>query len=161
MLDSPIFSTPTQTSNTPRGLRRHATVFFSDISNSSEHAERLDAEDYAAVLDQFKAIARRVIEQYGGSIARIQGDGVLAIFGHRFSQATDGRDAVQAALALHQQTAQLNVGSRDVFKPMQMHTGIHAGLVLLLEGDMERGRIDLIGEVPNTAARLCSMAGAD
>ncbi len=151
-------NTTFQLRNTLRDQRRHATVFFSDISNSSAHAERLDAEDYAAVLDQFKVIARRVIEQYGGVIARIQGDGVLAVFGHRVSQATDGRSAVQAALALHKQVAQLNVGTPGSFKPMQMHTGIHAGLALLLEGDIERGRIDLVGEVPNTAARLCSMA---
>jgi class 3 adenylate cyclase/tetratricopeptide (TPR) repeat protein len=147
-----------QTQSATRGQRRHATVFFSDISNSSEHAERLDAESYAAVLAQFKTIARRVIEQHGGSIARLQGDGILAVFGHRLSRETDGRDAVQAALALHEQVAYLNVGTHSTFRPMQMHTGIHAGLVLLLEGDIERGRIDLVGEVPNTAARLCSMA---
>jgi tetratricopeptide (TPR) repeat protein len=35
-----------------------------------------------------------------------------------------------------------------------MHSGIHAGTVLLSKGDVERGRFDLIGDVVNTAAHL-------
>ncbi|MEI6720017.1 MAG: AAA family ATPase [Betaproteobacteria bacterium] len=43
---------------------------------------------------------------------------------------------------------------------LHLHSGIHAGLVLLIEGDIERGRVDVVGQVPNTAARLCSLAAA-
>jgi class 3 adenylate cyclase len=35
-----------------------------------------------------------------------------------------------------------------------MHSGIHAGTLLLSEGDIERGRYDLIGDVASTAAHL-------
>ncbi|RYY93541.1 MAG: hypothetical protein EOO24_26575, partial [Comamonadaceae bacterium] len=59
---------------------------------------------------------------------------------------------------LHTAVARLRVGNGPRAQPLQMHSGIHAGLVLVIEGDIERGRFDVVGEVPNTAARLCSLA---
>ncbi len=141
------------------GQRRHVTVIFADVSGSSEHAERLEAEDYAELLGQFRDFAREIIPRHGGSIARLQGDGVLALFGFNESREDDGRRATEAALELHEAVATLQVGSGAGASMMQLHSGIHAGLVLLIEGDIERGRFDVVGEVPNTASRLCSMAG--
>ena len=130
---------------------------FSDISGSSEHAERLEAEDYALVLEKFRRFARDVIPRHGGNIARLQGDGLLALFGHLEPQEDDGRRAAEAALELHAAVAQLSVGVGAGATFLKMHSGIHAGLVLVIEGDIERGRYDVVGEVPNTAARLCSL----
>lgn len=140
------------------GQRRYVTVLFSDVSGSSEHAERLEAEEYAELLGQFRDFARDVIPRHGGSIARLQGDGVLALFGFIESREDDGRRACEAALELHAAVAGLRVGSGANAATMQLHSGIHAGLVLLIEGDIELGRFDVVGEVPNTASRLCSLA---
>lgn len=142
------------------GQRRHVTVLFSDVSGSSEHAERLEAEEYAELLEQFRRFARDVIPRHGGSIARLQGDGVLALFGHLQPHEDDGRRAAEAALELHAAVATLRAGSGAAATVLQLHSGIHAGLVLLIEGDIERGRFDVVGEVPNTAARLCSLAAS-
>ena len=38
----------------PIGRRRYVTVLFSDVSNSSQHAEALEAEAYAGLLEQFR-----------------------------------------------------------------------------------------------------------
>ncbi len=35
-----------------------------------------------------------------------------------------------------------------------MHSGIHAGTALIAAGDIEKGVFDLVGDVPNVAARL-------
>ncbi len=141
-----------------KGVRRFVTVLFSDVSGSSEHAEQLDAEDYADKLDQFRKIVRNVVPRHGGSIARMQGDGVLALFGYDESREDDGRRAVEAAFELHQAVKSIDFGIGANAAFMELHSGIHAGLVLLIEGDIERGRFDVVGEVPNTASRLCSMA---
>ena len=140
--------------------RRYLTVLFSDVCGSSEHADCMDPEDYAEALEQFRSLARSVVEQHGGSIARLQGDGLLALFGHAETSENDARQAAEAALALHAAVAQVRVGQGADAQPMRLHSGIHAGLVLLLEGGIELGRYDVVGEVPNTAARLSSMAGA-
>lgn len=141
-----------------KGVRRFVTVLFSDVSGSSQHAEMLDAEDYADKLDQFRKIVRDVVPRHGGSIARMQGDGVLALFGYDESREDDGRRAVEAAFELHSAVKSIDFGSGANAAFMELHSGIHAGLVLLIEGDIERGRFDVVGEVPNTASRLCSMA---
>jgi class 3 adenylate cyclase/tetratricopeptide (TPR) repeat protein len=140
------------------GQRRYVTVLFADVSDSSAHAELLEQEDYSELLADFRRIAREVVPRHGGSIARLQGDGLLALFGHLEPREDDGRRATEAALELHEQVAQLRAGSGLDAKLLQMHSGIHAGLVLVIEGDIERGRFDVVGEVPNTAARLCSLA---
>jgi class 3 adenylate cyclase/tetratricopeptide (TPR) repeat protein len=158
MSDSP--AAPAPPTRRPVGQRRYVTVLFSDVSNSSQHAEQLEAEAYAALLEKFRRYAREIIPRHGGSIARLQGDGVLALFGYEQSREDDGRRAAQAALELHAAVARLRIDARRDAGTLQLHTGIHAGLVLLIEGDIERGRFDVVGEVPNTAARLCSLAGS-
>jgi tetratricopeptide (TPR) repeat protein len=42
-----------------------------------------------------------------------------------------------------------------------MHSGVHSGLVLLLPGDAERGRLEMIGRATGIAARLSAAAGPD
>jgi class 3 adenylate cyclase/tetratricopeptide (TPR) repeat protein len=154
-------SAPTNHSPRPlTGRRQYVTVLFSDVSGSSEHAERLEAEDYSEVLDQFRHIARSVIPRHGGTIARLQGDGVLALFGYVDPREDDGRRATDAALELHAAIATVRAGSGVGATVVQLHSGIHGGLVLLIEGDIERGRFDVVGEVPNTAFRLCTLAGS-
>ena len=138
--------------------RRQVTVLFCDVGGSSGDAESLEAEEYAELLDEFRRLAHAFILRQGGSIARLQGDGVLALFGSAGPRDDDGRRATEAALDLHLAVARLRSGHGDSAKALQMRSGIHAGQVLLTEGDIERGRLDVVGQVPNTAARLCSLA---
>ena len=42
-----------------------------------------------------------------------------------------------------------------------MHTGIHAGLVLFDEGDLVRGRFEMLGNATNIAAHLGDVAQSD
>jgi class 3 adenylate cyclase/tetratricopeptide (TPR) repeat protein len=141
------------------GQRRYVTVLFSDVSGSSEYAEHLEAEDYAALLARFRQYAHQIVPRHGGSIARFQGDGFLALFGHLQGHEDDGRRATEAALELHAAVATLPVRLGAQSQPLQLHSGVHAGLLLVLQGDIERGRVDVVGEVANTAARLCGSAG--
>ncbi len=142
-----------------RGQRAFVTVLFCDVCGSSAHAERQEAEEYAEWLGQFRRLARAIVAAHGGLIARLQGDGMLALFGALDPHEDDGRRATDAALALHAAVARLrDDGAGQDGDTLRLHSGIHAGLVLLLEGDIELGRFDVVGEVPNTAARLCAMA---
>ena len=154
-----VQASPETRPGTGAGLRRHVTVLFTEVWGSSEHAERLEAEEYAQLLDPFRRGAQDVIPRHGGSIARLQGDGLLALFGHLAPRDDDGRRATEAAVELHAAVAGLRVGSGADATSLALRSGIHAGPVLLVEGDIARGRVDVVGEVPNTAARLCSLAG--
>lgn len=144
---------------TAQGQRRYLTLLFADLSGSTSLGEQMEAEDYAAMLENLRALCRETIPRHGGHIARMQGDGVLALFGYPEPREDDGRRATEAALELHAAVSALPTRGPDG-SPLTLHSGIHSGLVLISSGDVERGRFELLGNAPNVAARLCAMARA-
>ncbi|RZL40517.1 MAG: hypothetical protein EOP35_00575 [Rubrivivax sp.] len=145
------------------GQRRLLTLLFVDLSGSTAMAEWMEAEHYAAMLGTLRAVYERIVPHHGGVIARIQGDGMLAVFGHPEVREDDGRRATDAALELHSAVrGLLPPGPRPAhFRGLTLHSGIHAGIVLINEGDQMRGRFELLGNAPNIAARLSEAAKAD
>jgi len=143
---------------TLEGGRHYVTLLFSDLSRSTELAGAMEAEEYAALLSTLRIAYQETVPRSGGTIVRVQGDGLLAMFGHPVTHEHAGRRAVEAALALHQAVRRLAPRLPAGFE-LQLHTGIHAGLVLIGAGDIERGRFELMGAVPNIAARLSDAAG--
>lgn len=142
------------------GQRRFVTVMFSDMSGSTELAERLEVEEMSTLLDRFRVMADEIVPRHGGVIASFQGDGFMALFGHDRSHENDARRAAEAALDLHAAVEGLTVRRGNGWQPVQLHTGIHGGLVLLVDGDAKRGQLGVVGEVVHTASRLCSSAAA-
>jgi class 3 adenylate cyclase/tetratricopeptide (TPR) repeat protein len=141
--------------------RRYLTIMFSDLSDSTGLARHMEAENYSELLSQLRETYRQVIPRHGGTVVRIQGDGVLAIFGYPDAREDDGRRATEAALELHERTRRLHAESFPGGRPLSLHTGIHSGLVLVEEGDAIRGRFDLLGNATNVAARLAEAAARD
>ncbi len=137
--------------------RRYVTLLFADLSRSTELAGAMEAEHYAALLTALRGAYQDSISQHGGLVVRVQGDGLLAMFGHPVTREDDGRHAVDAALALHQRVRALRP-ELPAGHALSLHTGIHAGLVLIGAGDIERGRFELLGPVPNIASRLSDAA---
>lgn len=132
--------------------RCQVSIVFSDLSGSTELASRLEPEDYAGLLDRIRAAMTACIDRHGGSLVRIDGDGFLYIFGYPRAQEDATRRAIETALELHAAVPGLAPG-------LSLHTGIHAGIVIVREGDMSRGRYEILGEPTNVAARLCDHAG--
>ena len=97
------------------GERRYLTVLFSDLSDSTLLGVKLESEHYFALLAALRQIFRAVISKFGGRVARVQGDGVLAIFGYPIAQEDDGRRATDAALELHSEVQLLQFGSPPGF----------------------------------------------
>ncbi|MCV2362504.1 AAA family ATPase [Paucibacter sp. DJ1R-11] len=147
------------------GLRRHLTILFSDLSESTRLSDAMEAEHYAAMLAEVRGLYQNLIAKHGGTVVRIQGDGVLAIFGHPQAREDDGRRATEAALELHKAVRLMQPQSAAAAWPgaqsLSLHSGIHAGMVLIEEGDAMRGRFELLGNTPNVAARLADEACAD
>ena len=137
--------------------RRYVALLFADLSRSTELAAAMEAEDYAALLAALRQAYQDIMPRHGGLVVRVQGDGLLAMFGHPRTREDDGRRAVEAALALHERVRALRCPVPDGHA-ISLHTGIHSGLVLIHAGDIERGRFELLGPVPNIASRLSDAA---
>lgn len=149
-------------SETPRiARRRYLTMLFSDLCGSTRIAGQLEAEDYCDLLDWLRATYHRVITGWGGQIAQISGDGMLAVFGHPQAREDDSCRAVEAAIDLHEAVRAGREGRAWEAISLQLHSGIHSGLVLFNEGDSVTGRFELLGSATNIAARLCDVAEPD
>lgn len=147
----------TERRGSPR--RRYLTILFSDLSGSTRLAEKLEAEDYFDLLRRLSGLYHSVVARHGGTVAQISGDGMLALFGWPEPREGDGCRAVEAAIELHESIAELSSEVR-AGAPLQLHSGIHAGLVLLHSGDQCHGRFELLGTATNLASRLCRAAAA-
>jgi class 3 adenylate cyclase/tetratricopeptide (TPR) repeat protein len=144
------------------GKRCRLTVLFCDLSGSTALSGDMEAEDYAELLGALRQLYAAAVAAHGGTLVRIQGDGMLAIFGWPQPREGDSRRAVETAVQLHQQVAALRgfgPHGRDV--DLRLHSGIHAGLVLVQRGDAMVGSLELLGMAPNIAGRLSDAAGRD
>ena len=149
-----------ETAVPPSGERHRLTVLVSDMVGSTALGREMESEHLSELLGNLRGIWRRAVAKHGGRVIRTQGDGALAVFGYPRSGEDDGRRAAEAALDIHEWVGQLrHEGLSPALLPLRMHSGIHAGTLLLFKGDIERGRLDLIGDVVNTAAHLSRHAG--
>lgn len=143
---------PTRSVGAP-GRRHQLTVLFSDLCGSTALGRDAELEPYAELMTELRGIWHRIARFHGGLVIRTQGDGALIVFGYPLAREDDGRRAAEAALSIHDEVAHLR-GTATADPPLSMRAGIHAGIIFLSEGDLERGRLDLNGDVANTAAHL-------
>ena len=63
------------------GERKEATMFFSDVAGFTTISEKLNAEQLAAVLNEYLTPMSDIIINYGGYIDKYEGDAIMADFG--------------------------------------------------------------------------------
>lgn len=142
-------------------VRRRLTILFTDLVGSTTLGRDMETEEFSVLLHDLREICRTAAVSRGGRIARMQGDGATIVFGYPEPGEDDGRRAADAALEIHERVSALRpAGLPPRLTPLQMHSGIHAGMALIAAGDIEKGVFDLVGDVPNVAARLSQRAQA-
>ena len=147
----------------PGEVRRHMTVLFTDLSDSTRLSGLLEAEVFAALQDDVRRVFDEVVQRSGGTINQYQGDGLQALFGHPEAGEDDGLRATRAALEVHERVRALR--ARHAYREdmvLDVHSGIHAGLVLVREGTNGiAGRFELFGAAPGIAKHLSDVAERD
>jgi class 3 adenylate cyclase len=135
--------------------RRQVTVMFSDLVGSTALAARMDPEDLREVITAYQKCVAETVQRFGGFVAKYMGDGVLIYFGYPQAHEDDAERAVRAGLKLIQA-----VGALKSSAPLQTRVGIATGLVVVgdLIGAGEAQERGIVGETPNLAARLQSIA---
>jgi class 3 adenylate cyclase len=112
-----------------------ATVLFSDIVSSTEHATRLGDRKWRALLDDHDALVRRQLERFSGRLVKMTGDGFLATF--------DGpARAIRCGCAVRDGMKRLGIDIR---------VGVHTG-------EIERRGDDVGGVAVHIAARVEALA---
>ena len=132
--------------------RKTVTTLFCDLVGFTAMGEQADPEDVDACLRSFGALAREVIERYGGSVEKFIGDAVVGVFGVPTVHEDDSERAVRAALRLVESLEDL---SRPDGAPLEARAGVMTGELLVAHGvDPALGNGFVAGDAINTAARL-------
>src|ERR1700745_3399273 len=133
----------------PREERKGVTILFTDLVGSTARAEGLDPEDVRATLSAYYAQLRAELERYGGTLEKVIGDAVMAVFAAPVAHEDDAERAVRAALAIRD----------SIGHELQIRTAVNTGEALVALGAKPgEGDAMVAGDVVNTAARLQSSA---
>src|SRR5437764_7831939 len=139
--------------------RRQLTVMFCDLVGSTELSARLDPEDLREVIAAYHRAVVEIVAGFDGFVAKYMGDGVLIYFGYPRAHEDDAERAVRAGLGLIDAVGRLDVKSIK----LQARVGIATGLVVVgdLIGEGSAQEQSVVGETPNLAARLQTLAEPD
>jgi class 3 adenylate cyclase len=145
-------------SESSSGERRQLTVMFCDLVGSTELATRHDPEDLHAIIAAYHGAVAEEVARFAGFVAKFMGDGVLVYFGYPEAHEEDAERALRSALAIVDA-----VGGLDLPERLAVRVGIATGLVVVgdLIGAGAAQEQSVVGETPNLAARLQSLAGAN
>jgi class 3 adenylate cyclase/predicted ATPase len=140
--------------------RRHLTVLFCDLVGSTALSESMDPEQYRDVLTAYQSAAAAAVQRYDGYIARYMGDGLLVYFGYPQAHEDDAERAIRTGLHIIDRVAALSVEDRS---ELHVRIGVSTGLVVVgdIVGEGASEERAVVGDTPNLAARLQSVAEAD
>jgi pimeloyl-ACP methyl ester carboxylesterase/class 3 adenylate cyclase len=128
----------TGASPAPRSDRVLATVLFTDIVDSTDHAARVGDREWKRTLEAHDAVVRRELDRFGGREAKHLGDGFLATFDGP-ARAVAGACAIRDAMS--------TVGVR-------VRAGLHSGECELIADDVR-------GVAVHIGARVVGLAQPD
>ena len=142
------------------GERKFASFLFADVAQSTALAEKMDPEDWTIIMNGAFSFMNASVTRYGGTVSRLMGDAVLALFGAPVAHEDDAERAVRAGLDIQQaaRAYTLSVKERHGID-FALRVGIHTGTaVLAFVGDAIRTEYTAMGDAANVAARLQSAA---
>src|SRR5712691_7145517 len=143
--------------------RRQLTVMFCDVVDSTTLSGQLDPEEYRDVLRAYQAACVEAIQRFDGYIAQHLGDGLLVYFGFPTAHEDDAQRAILAGLGMLDAMQMLNTRlEQEHGRQLSIRVGMHTGLTVI--GDIGAGQkheLLALGEAPNIAARIQSLAAPD
>jgi class 3 adenylate cyclase/predicted ATPase len=141
--------------------RRQLTIMFCDLVGYTALSAKLDPEDLRDLIRRYQTVAAAEIRRYDGSVAKFSGDGIMAYFGFPKAHEDDAERAVLAGLAIVESVRGLHASpGHEQASGLSVRVGIATGEVVVgdLVGEGVSERWAVIGETPNLAARLQSVA---
>src|SRR5215203_4092096 len=151
---------PLKAPRTVAGERKFVAVLFADMVDSTTIGEQLDPEQVAEIMNGAFAFLNASVTKYGGTVARLLGDAILAFFGAPVVHEDDAERAVRTGLDIQAAAKEYSeVVRRNYGVDFEVRVGINTGLaVLAAVGDEIRTEYTAMGDTTNVAARMQSAA---
>nr|WP_249151073.1 adenylate/guanylate cyclase domain-containing protein [Bradyrhizobium sp. JYMT SZCCT0180] len=134
-----------------RPEKKLVTVLFADIVDSTKLIEHLEPDEAATQLNGILASMRAGISRFGGAVNKLQGDGLMAIFGAPIPQEDHAIQACCAAIAIRDSIMQAG--------QVQVRIGMHTGEAVVQEVSNDlSSQYEAMGIAVHIAARAEQVA---
>lgn len=142
------------------GERSEVVILVSDIRGFTMLTSGMDTDDVMDLLNDYFSALVDAIFKHDGTVDKITGDAILAVFGSPEPDPLRHEKAVRAAVAM--QSAMTEVSEQRKRRGQVTCTigiGVHCGEVLHgFIGSNDRMELTVIGEAANWTARYCAGA---
>ena len=143
--------------------RKKLTVFFSDIANFTETADRMESEELTALLNHYLTEMSRIALAHGATIDKYVGDAIMIFFGDPETRGVREDALACARMALEMRRCMTDLAEEwrraGIARPLQCRMGIHTDFCTVGNfGSEDRLDYTIIGRGVNIASRLESAA---
>jgi len=142
------------------GERKQVTVLFADIKGSTELIEGLDPEDAKALLEPAVRAMLSAVHRYEGTVCRVMGDGIMALFGAPIAHEDHAARACYAALTMQEEISNYGEATRERDGiEVLARVGLNSGEVVVgsISNDLHV-EYSAIGATTHLAARMEQLA---
>jgi adenylate cyclase len=135
-----------------------SVLWFSDLKNFTQISDSIEPNEIIPFLNDYAETIILSVQEAGGTVLKLVGDGVLAIF-----KAEDRPNACEAALQaagdMHARLKQLNELRKEQGKPITgIYLGLHVGDVFYGNvGSDDRLDFTVIGPAVNEVCRIANL----
>ena len=131
-------------------VEKEVTVLFSDIRGYTTLSEQMTPDENFKFLNAYLGRLGPVIQQHGGFVNQYYGDGIMALFLNRPSDALKAAVGMLRALSAYNQEREAKGRA-----PIRIGIGLHTGSLMMgIIGDTLRLEAGVVSDTVNTAARM-------
>ncbi|HEY9076754.1 MAG TPA: tetratricopeptide repeat protein [Anaerolineaceae bacterium] len=140
--------------------RRNITVMFVDLSGYTSLSQQIDNEELYNLVQNFIRLMINDVYKYGGTVDKLTGDGLMALFGVPVAHENNAERAIRAALDMNKDVNNLSQQLADrLNQKLSIHVGLHSGSVIIGGlGSESMISYTAIGDTVNLANRLSTAA---
>ena len=138
------------------GAEIELSLLFVDVRGSTALAEGMNPTEYSKLINRFYTAASQVMIQSDALIDKIIGDQAACIYVPGFAGKQHARRAIEAAQEILRATGYGSAGEPWI----PLGAGVHTGIAFVGSVGTQQGTSDItvLGDTPNTAARLSTNA---
>ena len=140
----------------PGGERRFATFLFTDLADFTTLVESTDSDVIVALLNEYLDHLAQIIFEHEGTVMKVVGDAVHAIFGAPLDQPDHAKRAVACALAIDAYAVKFQAKNNANNVPLGLtRIGVNSGQAIIGNfGGEYFFDYTAYGDAVNVAARL-------
>ncbi len=138
------------------GAEVSVSLLFADVRGSTTLAEQMTPGEFKSLLDRFFKMVFVAVDSHHGAIDHIVGDGVMALWTPGFG----GHDHPEQAVAAGRSLVAHMASDSTLGPGFPAGVGVHTGVAWVgVVGETGAHDFTVLGDVPNTVARLGSAGG--